>query len=97
MSKKGNSTLLTQPITSENKDKLKKVISAGMVYMQHIEDTRQSMKEAIESASADLGIDKSIINEVIRTVFKQDYLDKTEKRDEVDAIMSMTGYMPEKD
>lgn len=93
----GTSGLLSQSLNSNQTADIKKVIAAGIVYLQSIEDYRTSMKEAVSMASEDLGIDKAVLMEVIRTVYKQDYKDKSEKRDEVDAIMALTGFGPEED
>lgn len=93
----GTSKLLSQNLTSEDAKVLKNVISVGMVYHQDIADTRESLKETIEDASKKLGIDKAVIAEVIRTAYKQDYLEKSERREEVDAIMKMTGFDGSKD
>lgn len=93
MSKKqGASKILTQNLSSEDAKVLKNVIACGMVYYKDIADSRESLKETIEDASKKLGIDKAVLGEVIRTAFKQDYLEKSERRDEVDAIMKLTGF-----
>lgn len=88
----GSSKILSQNLSSEDAKVLKNVISTGMVYHHDITQTRESLKETIEDASKKLGIDKAVLAEVIRTAYKQDYIEKSERRDEIDAIMKMTGF-----
>ena len=92
----GSSSVLTQPQSADQVDKLKKLISAGVVYKQHITDIKDSLNEAVTLASKELSIDKKILNEAINVVFKQNYFDKAEQHDEVDAVLSMTGLIPTK-
>ncbi len=92
MSKKqGTSKILSQTLSSEDAKVLKNVIAVGMVYHHDITQTRESLKETIDDASKKLGIDKAVLAEVIRTAYKKDYVEKSERRDEIDAIMKMTG------
>lgn len=88
----GSSKILSQNLSSEDAKVLKNVINVGMVYHHDIAQTRESLKETIEDASKKLGIDKAVLAEVIRTAYKQDYIEKSERRDEIDAIMKMTGF-----
>lgn len=88
----GSSKILSQNLSSEDAKVLRNVISVGMVYHNDIAQTRESLKETIEDASKKLGIDKAVLAEVIRTAYKQDYIEKSERRDEIDAIMKMTGF-----
>ncbi|WNA15984.1 hypothetical protein XaC1_341 [Xanthomonas phage XaC1] len=93
---KSSSSILTQPLNTETAKEIKRIIAAGAVYKQAIADANDGLKDLVEEGSAKTGVDKSVLKEVIATVFKQDYLEKTEKRNEVEAVLAITGQLPTK-
>ena len=74
--KDDKSNIITNP---EELNKFKQVLVTITHYLQIIDDQKEAIKETVEDAAGDYGIDKRIIRKLANTLFKHNYADIQEE------------------
>lgn len=57
----------------EERKKFKTMLAVLTTHMYDIDVHKESMKETVESMSADYGLDKKVINKLAKTMYKSNY------------------------
>lgn len=87
-------TVESKQITSLNEAEIKKlnsIIDAGIVELTHIEDIQAALKDLVQTASEDLGIEKSDIMGAIKAAHKGNFAEQNDKQDRIFQILSKTA------
>lgn len=87
-----NESLKDKNLTVDEINKLKSVISACTVSLQHIDDIKEQMKEMITEIAADLEINKAEIGAAAAALHKQNVAEKRAKQDALEEMLEALGY-----
>jgi hypothetical protein len=90
MSEKENMAL--DALTSDDKQKLKQVISEGVKILQEIDDLRGGLKDTVKGLAEQLGVKPKAINRAMRAAYKADIDVTKDELDTVEEILHVTGY-----
>ncbi len=75
--------IITNP---EELKKFKQVLVTITHYLQIIDDQKEAIKETVEEAAGDYGIDKRIIRKLANTLFKHNYADIQEENNHFELL-----------
>lgn len=81
--KEENANIITNP---EELKKFKQVLVTITHYLQIIDDQKEAIKETVEDAAGDYGIDKRIIRKLANTMFKHNYADIQEENNHFELL-----------
>jgi hypothetical protein len=79
-------TDVTIPSSSEDRKKIKTMLTEATHCMQRAEDERQSIKEIIDDAYAKFDIPKKILRKIATTMYKHNYEDVTAENDDFESL-----------
>lgn len=77
---------------TDDKQKLKQVISEGVKIMQEIEDLKGGLRDTVKAVATQLEVKPKVINRAIRAALKADIDVNKDELDTVEEILHVTGY-----
>ncbi len=85
-------SLKDKNLSTEDITKLKSVISALTVSLQHIDDIKEHMKETVAEIAEELEIKKADITAAAGALHKQNVAEKRAKQDALEELLETLGY-----
>lgn len=85
-------SLKDKNLSTEEITKLKSVVSALTVSLQHIDDIKEQMKEMVAEIAEELEIKKSDISAAAGALHKHNVAEKRAKQDALEELLETLGY-----
>lgn len=83
---------MTMPtLSTDEKEKLKRLTDEGCRVLAEIAALREGLKETVNAIAEELDIPKKTLNKAIRTAYKSDFHNQKEEFDELDELLEVIG------
>lgn len=80
-------------LTTEGRDKLSKGLTALVVQLAFIDQSKEMYNEQVGTLADELGLDAAKLKKAAMRLYKQDFFDKVREQDEVESILTVSGQL----